>query len=353
LANRRIWIKRDSPRSSYITILFVLIILLAVLLVLHITFGRTALSVAEIAKALLNLSDDAGTRHIVWNLRLPRVLVAMVAGGMLGLAGAILQVVMRNPLVEPGLIGVSAGSVLFVVLAMQVWPNVMVTNGALSWAALMGGVLAVIVIYLLNGRRGNSGARLALTGVVATSIIQSATSLLLLRKQEGLASILLWNFGSLNGRVWTHWNHIWPWGSALFVLAMLLARYASVLRLGDDIAAGLGLAVHRMKLLLLLTAAALTAAAVSTVGAISFIGLIGPHIAGRLVGFQPLRLFLASTLVSAVLLMAADWAGQSITLTFVLPGIEHHISSLPVGAVTTLLGAPFFLYQLSKTGVRK
>lgn len=353
MANRTSGTKGDSLRASYITVLVALAMLLAVMLVLHIAFGRTALSVAEVTQALFNVADDAGTRHIVWNLRLPRVLVAMAAGAMLGLAGALLQVVMRNPLVEPGLIGVSAGAVLFVVLAIHVWPNVGLTNRGLSWAALAGGMAAVVVIYLLNGRRGNSGARLALTGIVATSIIQSATSLLLLRKQEGLSSILLWNFGSLNGRVWTHWSHLWPWGLALFALAMLLARHASLLRLGDETAAGLGLAVNRMKLLLLLTAAALTAAAVSAVGAIGFIGLIGPHIAGRLVGSQPLRLFPASALVSAVLLTAADWAGQSITLTFALPGMEHHISSLPVGAVTTLLGAPFFLYLLRKTGVRK
>ncbi|WP_373233081.1 FecCD family ABC transporter permease [Cohnella sp.] len=351
MANFMIGRKRDSLR--YILVLAVLTALLASILVLHIAFGRTSFSVAEIAKALLNLSEDAGTRHIVWNLRLPRVLVGMAAGAMLGLAGAILQVVMRNPLVEPGLIGVSAGAVLSIVLAMQWWPGTGLTNGGLSWVAMAGGMAAVVIIYLLNGSRGNSGARLALTGIVATSIIQSATSLLLLRNQEGLTSILLWNFGSLNGRVWTHWNYIWPWGLALFGLAMLLVRHASLLRLGDETAASLGVAVNRIKLLLLLVAAALTAAAVSAVGAIGFIGLIGPHIARRLVGSQPLRLFPASALLSAVLLTVADWAGQSITLTFVLPGMEHHLSSLPVGAVTTLLGAPFFLYLLRRPGVGK
>ncbi len=353
MANRMIGRERDSVRVSYMLVLAALAALLVAMLVLHIAFGRTSFSVEEVAKALLNVTEDDGTRHIVWNLRLPRVLVAIAAGAMLGLAGAILQVVMRNPLVEPGLIGVSAGAVLAVVLAMQWGTSAGLAGGGLSWAAMAGGMTAVVIIYLLNGRKGNSGARLALTGIVATSIIQSATSLLLLRSQEGLSSILLWNFGSLNGRVWTHWNHTWPWGLTLFCFAMLLARHASLLRLGEETAAGLGLAVNRMKLLLLLIAGALTAAAVSAVGVIGFVGLIGPHIAGRLVGTQPLRLFPASALLSAVLLTAADWAGQSITLTLVLPGMEHHISSLPVGAVTTLLGAPFFLYLLRKQGGRK
>lgn len=345
--------KDPTSKTRFTILLGVMLALLGVMVVLHMAFGRTSLSITEVAKALVNESDDAGTRHIIWNLRLPRVLVALAAGAMLGLAGAILQVVMRNPLVEPGLIGVSAGAVLSIVVAMQIWPNAVRTNGGLAWVAMLGGIATVIVVYLLNGRRGNSGARLALTGIVATSIIQSATSLLLLRKQEGLSSILLWNFGSLNGRVWTHWNHVWPWGLGLFVLAMLLAKHASVLRLGDETAAGLGLALNRTKLLLLLTAAALTAAAVSAVGSIGFIGLIGPHIASRLAGSRPQRLFPASALLSAVLLTAADWTGQSMTLTLVLPGMEHHISSLPVGAVTTLLGAPFFLYLLRKKGAKQ
>ncbi|MFS0723082.1 FecCD family ABC transporter permease [Paenibacillus sp. 1P07SE] len=326
--------------------LAVLSVLLLSLVLLHLAFGRTVMSLPEVAGALLNLSEDPAGRHIVWNLRLPRVLIAIAAGAMLGLAGAILQIVLRNPLVEPGLIGVSAGAVLSMVLAMQLLPAASLSGNQLSFLAMAGGILTVLFIYLLNGWRGNSGARLALTGIVATSILQSLTSLLLLRQQQGLASILLWNFGSLNGRVWTHWHHLWPWGLTFVILALLLARRAAVLRFSDDTAVGLGLAAGRTKLMLLLVAAALTASAVSVVGAIGFIGLIGPHIAGRLVGGHPMRLFPVSALFSAALLTAADWAGQSVTLTLTLPGLEHRVSSLPVGAVTTLLGAPFFLYLL-------
>ncbi|WP_020620686.1 FecCD family ABC transporter permease [Paenibacillus daejeonensis] len=333
--------------------LTVLSLLLLSLVFLHIAYGRTVMSLPEVVSALFNWTEDAGSRHIVWNLRLPRVLIAMAAGAMLGLAGAILQIVLRNPLVEPGLIGVSAGSVLTIVLAVQLLPAASLSGGRLSLLAMLGGMLTVILIYVLNGRKGNSGPRLALTGIVVTSVLQSLTSLLLLKQQQGLASILLWNFGSLNGRVWTHWHTLWPWALALIVLALLLARRAAVLRFSDATAVGLGLPAGRTKLWLLLTAAALTAAAVSVVGAIGFIGLIGPHIAGRLVGGHPLRLFPVSALFSAVLLTAADWMGQSLTLTLALPGLEHRVSSLPVGAVTTLLGAPFFLYLLRHSLVHR
>lgn len=353
MVSRRLGFDELRAGSRFAYAIGILLAALAAIVLLHIALGRTTLSAEEAAKALFDLSDDKGQRHIVWNLRLPRVLVAIAAGAMLGLAGAIMQVVMRNPLIEPGLVGVSAGSVLSVVLAMHYMPHSLWTNGRLSLIALLGGVAAIVMIFLLNGNRRDGGARLALTGVVTTSVLQSATSLLLLRKQEGLSSIMLWNFGSLNGRSWAHWNHVWPWGLALLLLAMLLARQASLLRLGDAAAIGLGLAANRSKLLLLLTAAALTATSVSVVGAIGFIGLIGPHIAARLVGTNPLHLFPASALFSAVLLTAADWAGQSVTLTLALPGMEHHISSLPVGAVTTLLGAPFFLYLLRKALAKK
>ncbi|MDQ0116518.1 FecCD family ABC transporter permease [Paenibacillus harenae] len=331
----------------------ILLIALAAFVILHLAFGRTMMSLEEVLKALLNSSEDRGQHHIVWNLRLPRVLIAIASGLMLGLAGAILQVIMRNPLAEPGLIGASAGSVLFVVLWMLYVSGDMSTNATLPFVALLGGVITVGGIYLLNGTNGNNNLRLVLTGVIVTSILQSATSLLLLKNQEGLASILLWNFGSLNGRVWAQWNNVWPWALVLFLLSMLLARKAALLQLGDSIAAGLGLPVNRTRLMLLLIAAALTAASVSVVGAIGFIGLIGPHIAGLLIGRNPVYLFPASALFSAVLLVAADWIGQSISLNFPLPGMEHHVTTLPVGAVTTLMGAPFFIFLLRRTLVKK
>ncbi|MDQ0057843.1 FecCD family ABC transporter permease [Paenibacillus harenae] len=331
----------------------ILLIALAAFVILHLAFGRTMMSLEEVLKAILNSSEDRGRHHIVWNLRLPRVLIAIASGLMLGLAGAILQVIMRNPLAEPGLIGASAGSVLFVVLWMLYVSGDMSTNAMLPFVALLGGVITVGGIYFLNGTNGNNNLRLVLTGVIVTSILQSATSLLLLKSQDGLASILLWNFGSLNGRVWAQWNNVWPWALVLFLLSMLLARKAALLQLGDSIAAGLGLPVNRTRLMLLLIAAALTAASVSVVGAIGFIGLIGPHIAGLLIGRNPVYLFPASALFSAVLLVAADWIGQSISVNFYLPGMEHHVTTLPVGAVTTLMGAPFFIFLLRRTLVKK
>lgn len=330
-----------------------LLLIIAIFAIMHITVGKIHMTPGEVIQSLLNQEAEASQRHIVWHLRLPRVLIAIASGVMLGTAGAILQVIMRNPLVEPGLIGASAGGVLFAAIWMVYAPATAATPAALPFVALAGGISAAGVVYLLNGRGKSSSANLALIGIVVTAILQSLTSFLLLKNQQGLATIFLWNFGSLNGRVWVQWNIIWPWALAGLVLAMAYARKAGLLQMGDAVATGLGLAVNRTRLILLAIAAMLTAASVSVVGAIGFIGLIGPHIAALIVGRNPVYLFPASALFSASLLVAADWIGQSVTFRLPIPGMENHLTNLPVGAVTTLMGAPFFLFLLRRTLMKK
>ncbi|WP_199613730.1 FecCD family ABC transporter permease [Paenibacillus alkalitolerans] len=346
--------RNASARSGKMVplVFFILAFGVVLLFILHIGYGKTSFTPKEVILALFNLGGDDGARHIVWNLRFPRALVAVAAGVMLGIAGAILQTILRNPLVEPGLVGASSGAVLFAVLWGIASAGWNAGNKLLQFVALAGGLGAAVLVFALNANQRGNSARLALVGVIVTSILQSTTSLLLLQNQQGLTSIFLWLFGSLNGRGWSSWSSIWPWALAGTLLALAYARKADILRLGDEMAAGLGLAVNRTRFVLLLIASALTAAAVSVVGAIGFIGLIGPHIAGLLAGRSPAVLFPVSGLMAAFLLLASDWIGQSITIRLPLPGMENHTTSLPVGAVTTLLGAPFFLYLLRKSLVR-
>ncbi|TLS52362.1 iron ABC transporter permease [Paenibacillus antri] len=330
-------------------VLLTLAIALSGCFVLYIGFGKTPYSFVEVVRALFHVEADAGTRHVVWNLRLPRALIAVAAGAMLGTAGAMLQSILRNPLVEPGLMGSSAGAVLFAVLWLTFAAGSFAETVSLQLVALFGGVGATLLVLALNSRQSANRARFALIGVVTASILQSATSLLLLHRQQGLSSIFLWLFGSLNGRGWSSWSTLWPWALFGIGLALAYARKAEILQLGDDSAAGLGLAVNRTRFLMLAIASALTAASVSVVGAIGFIGLIGPHVAGWFVGRRPTALFPTSALFSALLLLASDWVGQSAAIRLPLPGMEHYVASLPVGAVTTLLGAPFFLYLLRRS----
>lgn len=323
------------------------ILILLLFSVLHIAFGKVLLSPEQVLRALWNVQDEAYHRQIVWGLRLPRTLIALVAGAMLGLAGAILQAVTRNPLAEPGLLGVSAGSVLLIV----VWLTF--GNGEAGHAlpvplfALVGGMGTVCLVYVISWNRRGDTARLALAGVLVGSVLQSCTSLILLRHTEAVGSILLWTIGSLNARVWVHWDSLWPWALLAMPLGLLSAGIANALQLGDGMASGVGLPVKRSKAILLVISALLTAGAVSVVGAVGFIGLIGPHIARKLVGMDARRLFPFSALVAAVLLLGADVIAQVVSFEIPLPGIGLQ-GSLPVGAVTAFMGAPFFLYLIRK-----
>lgn len=323
------------------------ILLLLILFVLHIAFGKVFLHPEQVLRALANIQEEQYHRQIVWGLRLPRTLIALAAGAMLGLAGAILQSATRNPLAEPGLLGVSAGSVLLIVL----WVTFGAGNEGHSLSfplfALAGGVGSVAIVYAISWSKKGDIARLALSGVLVGAVLQSCTSLILLRHTEAIGSILLWTIGSLNGRVWVHWDMLWPWALLVIPLGMLSAGVANALQLGDGIARGIGLPVRRARALLLLLSALLTAGAVSAVGAVGFVGLIGPHIARKLVGLDARRLFPFSALITALLLLGADVLAQIISFEIPLPGTQIQ-ASLPVGAVTAFMGAPFFLYLIRK-----
>lgn len=340
---------RSEPASPYMrrfrTAGLILLAGLVLFLILHIGLGQVLLSPREVILALLNRHEELYHRQIVWDLRLPRALIALVAGAMLGLAGAILQAVTRNPLAEPGLLGVSAGSVLLLVVQITYFPSAASLSVRAPLYGLVGGILAVAVIYALGWSRKGDAIRFTVTGLLVSAFLSACTSLILLRHTEAIGSILLWTIGSLNGRVWVHWNTLLPWALATLPLGLMSAGLANALQLGDSVAQGVGLAVRPARAWLLFVAALLTAGAVSIVGAVGFIGLIGPHIARRLVGKDARRLFPFSALTASLLLLGSDMLSQGISIPLLYGTLS---ASLPVGAVTAFLGAPFFLYLARK-----
>lgn len=310
--------------------------LLAALLVAAVALGSLTLSPGAVLDVLTGDADNALHRVVVMDLRLPRALVAMVAGAMLGLSGALLQSITRNSLAAPELTGVSAGVILLSVLWLAYGPAGVRTGRIVPLVAVLGGVVAGLVAYGISRRGHSDPLRLLLAGVLVSAVLQSATSMVVLVNQGATGGVLIWTIGSLNGRVWADWALLWPWAAVTISLALLSAGRANLLQLGDDVAAGLGLHVERSRVVLLLLAALLTAGALAVVGAIAFIGLIAPHIARQLVGDDARRLFPLTGLVGASLLLGADVAARVIT-----EPIE-----LPTGVVTTILGALFFLYLL-------
>lgn len=295
-------------------------------------------------RAIANHPAEEYQRWIVWNLRLPRSLIAPVAGGMLGLAGAMIQALTRNPLAEPSLTGVTSGSILSLVIWLVFVPNVETRPVLLPLVALAGGIGAIVVVYSITNRLKDGPFVLVLKGIIVSAVLSSASSLFLVQNNDKLPTVMLWMIGSLNAKVWSDWSTLWPWAVLTLPLGLLCARTANIVQLGDDVAVGLGVHVQRARLLLFCVAALLTASAVSVVGAIGFIGLVGPHIARRIVGNNAFRAFPMSMLVSACLLLIADFVTQLAGLVF-----GDVASGIPVGAVTALFGAPFFLYLISKT----
>ena len=341
---------RRFPLLLIICFLFML-----ALIVLHIAVGTLDFSFRDIVLALLQQPQEQLHQQVVWGLRLPRALVALVAGGMLGLAGAILQTVTRNPLAEPGLMGVSSGGVLAIVIYI-----VAVSGGRssslpdagimLPLVGLVGGMAAATLTYVLSYQRGSDPVRLILTGVLVAGVCSALTSLLLLWADDyQVQRILRWTIGSTSGRVWVHWNTLWPIALAAVPLGLVCAGLANTLQLGDSVARGLGQRVELTRLTLLFAASFLTSGAIAVVGAVGFIGLIGPHMARRIVGGDVRRLFPLSLVLTAIILIASDILARTITIGWIglVTGLDiPEGSGLPVGAVTALLGAPFFLYLL-------
>lgn len=337
------------------------LLLTLILIVVHIAVGTLDFTPRQIVLALLDQAELPLHRQVVWGLRLPRALVAITSGAMLGLAGAMLQSTTRNPLAEPGLMGVSAGGVLAIVVYIVMFSarentESMLDSGlALPLVAIIGGMAAASLSYWLSWDQGTDPIRLVLTGVLIAGMCGALTAMLLLWSSESdTLRIMRWTIGSTGGRVWVHWQTLWPIALIALPLGLLCSGLANALQLGDPVAAGLGLRVEMTRWILLFVASLATAGAVSVVGAVSFIGLIGPHLARRFVGSDARRLFPMSAIFTAILLLASDIAARTLTIGWVglITGLEvPNQAGLPVGAVTAMLGAPFFLYLLlSKRG---
>jgi iron complex transport system permease protein len=309
-----------------------------VALVLSVSYGEYNIAPLDVVRTIFNVNqehpDYRNYALVVHTFRLPRIILAFLVGSALATSGAIMQGITRNPLADPYLLGVSGGAGLAAVTII-VWLRNVPVN-VLPWAAFGGALVTAVLIYLLAWRGGGSSPiRLILIGIAIESVVGALTSMMLLFGEiNQVQQAYVWLTGSVYGRNWEHVHALGGWLLVFLPAAILMARQLNTLGLGDDTAKGLGLRVEWQRAVLMVVSAALAAAAVAVAGTIGFIGLVAPHVTRRLVGPSHEGLIPVSALFGGALLVLADLIGRWV----IAP------SELPIGVVTAMIGAPYFLY---------
>ena len=321
---------RFSAFRRRISIVAVFAALACIGFVLSIMKGSVEIPAAEIGQALTEGAEGIHAQ-ILMNIRLPRTIVAALVGVHLSLSGAI----MKNPLADPHIIGISSGAGLAGIFVMLVFPGheVLVTP-----AAFLGAMAAAVAIYLLAWKNGIRPIRIILAGVAVSAFLGAGISALMIFYSDRVHGALMWMVGGLSARSWPQVDMIFPYTIVGLVLALAFSRKLNILLLGDEIARSLGLRVEVTRLLLTAIAALLAASAVAVVGLLGFVGLIVPHAARLLVGSDYRFLLPASALLGA----AVVTLGDTFARTAFAP-VE-----LPVGILMAVLGAPFFLFLLRR-----
>lgn len=319
--------------------------LLVLAMTISIGLGTVWLPPADVWAALAGAPAEPSHAHIVIGLRLPRTIIAALAGALLALAGASLQSATRNDLADPSLIGVTSGGALAIVTTLYLTGRDHLTGPLAILLAFAGGLAISALIWALAWRYSHASRHLVLSGVLISSIASALVSVLLILDGALFASVLRWVVGSLSARTWHDVTTIAPAALLAIPLALALRPALSALYLGEDIAAATGVRTTRARAATLALATFLTASAVSVVGAIGFVGLIGPHLARRLVGEHPARVLPLAGVLGALLLVGADTLAQALSLAFPTTDIAGR-TALPAGALTAIIGGPLLFALL-------
>ena len=334
--------RKNTVKS--VTFLVFLAALLLVTALLSLRSGSYDTPVAELLKGIFGLSSDRKINIVVQNNRLPRILTAILAGGGLGLAGCILQAVLRNPLASASTLGVSQGATFGAAFAIVVLGLGANDRLGIPLCAFLGSMAVAVVILGLSKFRQVSPEGIVLAGVAISSMFTGATTLIQYFADEvELSTLVFWTFGDLGS---TTWADMGPMAAIVGILCLycILRRWDyNALLAGEETAISLGLNVKRLTLINMVLCCLCSSVVVSQVGLISFIGLVAPHIVRMVVGNNHVYLIPGSILGGATLLLLGDLFAR----TVISPVI------LPIGAITSFLGGPLFLYLLFKGGKRQ
>jgi len=327
--------ERVRPRTVSVRIVGLLAAsaLLVVAVAASITIGSRDIPLDVIGKTFFGGATDSTDSIVLLDSRLPRTCIAIVAGLALAVAGALTQAVTRNPLADPGILGVTSGSAFAVAIAVGVL-GITTVQGYL-WFAFGGALLATVIVYLIGsiGREGSSPVRLTLTGVALGAVLSGIVSAMLLADPEGFAAMRAWESGSLEGRGWAGFVPVLPFIAVGCVLAFVISRSLNAIALGDDLAASLGARVRLTRTLAIVAVSLLAGGATAIAGPIAFVGLMIPHVARWMVGPDQRWIVAYSIVLGPSLLLVADVIGRVV----LRPG------ELPAGIVTACIGAPVLI----------
>jgi len=314
----------------------------------HLTNGAFDMSVADVIKTILHIDANEHHQLVIFEFRLPRIIIAAIVGIGLGIAGTVIQGITRNGLADPGILGINAGASASIVLFMFFFQFAYTNMSENNWTSILmmplfgfvGGCLAALIIFLFAMRRGVLDMqRLILTGIAISSGFSAVTLYLSLKMNEkDYEMAAVWISGSIYHANWTFIIAILPW---IILLGSIIIRKSYLLnyfQLEETSVRSLGISVNKERAILLLCSIGIVSACVSVSGGIGFIGLIAPHIARRLVGMDHRFIVPASAIIGMFLLIVSDFFAKTL----------FEPSELPVGIVISIVGIPYFLYLLAK-----
>lgn len=324
-------------------ILLVSIVVALFLIILSLSIGQIYIPVPDVIKSVLG-SEKGGNSLIVNTMRLPRTLVAFLVGASLALSGSILQGVVKNPLADPGIMGIvdsgSVGALIFLTLFTDPKNNSLTVSIFYQPVfAFLGAFSAVLFVYFLAFKKGVTPYRLILIGIAVAGAAKALSSILIINGPVVfIKEAQIWLTGTVYGTNWTHFKILGIWFSVLFIITLICIRELNLQNLEDNVSKGLGSYIERNRFIFMIISAALASGAVAIGGGIGFIGLIAPHISRKLTNSSFENIILIAPLIGGTITVISDLAAK--TLFFPL--------DLPVGVFTASIGAPFFIFLLIK-----
>lgn len=331
-----------NKNKKFILISVILLALIFITFLVSLNLGSFAISPKDVIKTLFG-QGQRNYEIAIFKLRLPRIVIGILVGSALAIAGTILQGVTKNDLADSGILGINSGAALFVVIYIY-FMNGNVYDGisnltifTMPIVALCGALFGAFLIYILAWKDGISSSRLLLIGIGINIAFTSILTIFQLKfTTQEFNRVMAWTAGSIWGSSWKYVIAVLPFILLFMILTIYKARYLDVLNLGDEISTGLGIKVEKERRKLIIYAVILSGVATSVAGSISFLGLVSPHIARKLVGPKHKKLIPTAALIGTLMLLISDTISRNL-----LAPIE-----IPVGIVVSIIGVPYFIYLM-------